>query len=74
MTRCRRARCWRLGRLSECDDQVRWWGDRPKDAARAVTMLNTSLMPVEVAASVFLDASDAETLQCIGYLFLPDHW
>ena len=31
-------------------------------------------MPVEVAASVFLDAYDAEMLECIGYLFLPDHW
>ena len=65
---------WRLGRLSDCVDQITCWGDQPKDAERTFTILNTSLMPVEVAVGVILDVYDAEAREYMGYLFQPDHW
>ena len=65
---------WRLGRIDYCGDDIKWWGDRPKGSEQAFTILNTSLMPVEVAVGVILDAYDAEALKHMGYLFQPAHW
>lgn len=65
---------WRLGRLAHCTDQISWWGNQPSHTERSLTILNTSLMNVEIAAAAILDTYDPETLGCMGYLFQPDHW
>ena len=66
---------WRLGSITvDSIDQIEWFGQTPQAAERSLTILNPSLMPVEVAVGAILDTYDAEAQDRMSYLFKPCHW
>lgn len=71
------AAVWQLlrqGRLPPLDTEPKWWREPPRSAERTFTVLNTSLMHVEVAAGVILDRYAPAAVEQLGYLFQPGHW